>query len=340
MESKQERYTTIIAEAGVNHNGDLALARELVAVAAEAGADIVKFQTFSADRLVSRNAAKAEYQLETTGSDESQYEMLKKLELDDDAHRVLIEECERRSIQFLSTGFDLESLEYLNTLELKLFKSPSGEITNVPYLRRMGSYGVPVVLSTGMATLGEVEAAIGWITEGGLARERITLLHCTTDYPAAFDDVNLRAMESMRAAFGLPVGYSDHTSGIEVSLAAVGMGATVIEKHFTTDRKLPGPDHRASLEPDELKALVSGIRNISVALGDGVKRPGERELANRQVARKSIVAAEDIAAGTELRAEQLTTCRPESGISAADWDRVVGSRARRDYAEGEEIEFD
>lgn len=340
MNSPAEKKTTIIAEAGVNHNGDMTLARELIAAAAEAGADFVKFQTFSADRLVARDAAKAAYQVANTGADESQYAMLKKLELDDEAHRVLIGECEHKGIQFLSTGFDIESLEYLNSLGMKLLKSPSGEITNVPYLRRMGSYGVPVVISTGMATLGEVEAAIGWITEGGLERNRITVLHCTTDYPANFEDVNLNAMKAMRSAFGLPVGYSDHTVGIEVALAAAALGATVIEKHFTTDRELPGPDHKASLEPGELKSMVQGVRNIDRALGDGIKRPGERELANRAVARKRIVAAKDIDAGELFTAESLTTLRSETGLSAGFWDWAIGKRATRRFQIGERIDFD
>ncbi|MEQ9363537.1 MAG: N-acetylneuraminate synthase [Leptospirales bacterium] len=337
--AKYDAETLIIAEAGVNHNGDLELARELIAAAAEAGADFVKFQTFSADRLVARDAAKAEYQKERTAAGETQHSMLKKLELSDDAHRALIAECEKNQIRFLSTGFDLQSLEYLNGLDLDLFKSPSGEITNVPYLRRMGSYGKPVIVSTGMATLGEVEAAIRWIVEGGLDRNQITVLHCTTAYPAAFVDVNLRAMNVMAEAFGLKVGYSDHTSGIEVALAAAARGASVIEKHFTMDRDLPGPDHQASLEPQELKAMVKGIRNINRALGDGVKAPRENELGNRRVARKSIVAEVDIPAGTPFSELNLTTRRPETGVSAALWDRAIGTSAGRAYAAGEEIEF-
>ncbi|MCR9140702.1 MAG: N-acetylneuraminate synthase [bacterium] len=330
----------LIAEAGVNHNGDLELAKRLIHAAAEAGADYVKFQTFVAERLVTLDAAKAPYQKETTGSDETQYNMLKKLELSEEMHVALMAECESQGIRFLSTGFDIQSVEYLHRLDLGLFKIPSGEITNVPYLRRIASFGTPVILSTGMATMMEVESAIECLLQGGAERSDITVLHCTTDYPADFRDVNLKAMQTIRDAFGVSVGYSDHTPGIEVSLAAVALGATVIEKHFTVDRTLPGPDQKASLEPDELRNLVAGVRNIEQALGDGVKAPRESELMNREVARKSIVAACDIAEGETFTEENLTTRRPETGVGAGKWDSVIGRSAGRAYRAGELIQSD
>ena len=284
--------TLIIAEAGVNHNGDLALARQLIDVAAEAGADLVKFQTFSADRLVTAHAKKADYQTQTTDAGESQHAMIRRLELTRDMHEALIAHCKSRGIQFFSTGFDPESIDLLAELGLDRFKIPSGEITNLPYLRHVGRYGKPVILSTGMATLGEIEAALEVLEQAGTPRDRITVLHCNTEYPTPMADVNLRAMLTIRDAFGVAVGYSDHTSGIEVAIAAVALGATVIEKHFTLDRNLPGPDHKASLEPDELKAMVAAIRNIEQALGDGIKRPSASEAKNKPIARKSLVAAQ------------------------------------------------
>jgi N,N'-diacetyllegionaminate synthase len=329
----------IIAEAGVNHNGDLELAERLVDHAAAAGADLVKFQTFSASRLATRNAHKAAYQVESTGAAESQFDMLRRLELTPDMHRHLIEHCRKRQIGFFSTGFDLESIDLLLSLGQELFKIPSGEITNLPYLRHIGRLRKEVIVSTGMATLGDVEAALEALCAAGAPRERITLLHCTTEYPAPMEEVNLRAMQSLRAAFGVAVGYSDHTPGIEIPIAAVALGATLIEKHFTVDRTLPGPDHKASLEPHELEAMVRSIRNVERALGDGIKRPTDSELRNRPIARKSIVARVNIARGEVLTSDKLGTKRPGTGLSPMLWDRVVGSVARRDYAPDELIEL-
>lgn len=329
----------IIAEAGVNHNGDLQLAERLVDHAAAAGADLVKFQTFSAGRLATRSAHKAAYQVESTGTAESQFDMLRRLELTPDMHRHLIEHCRKRGIGFFSTGFDLESLDLLVSLGQQRFKIPSGEITNLPYLRYIGRMHTEVIVSTGMATLGEIEEALGALTAAGTAPEQITLLHCTTEYPAPMEEVNLRAMQSLRAAFGVAVGYSDHTSGIEIPVAAVALGATVIEKHFTVDRTLPGPDHKASLEPRELQAMVTSIRNVEKALGDGIKRPTPSELRNRPVARKSIIARVSITRGEVLTDDKLGTKRPGTGLSPMLWDRVVGSVARRDYAPDELIEL-
>ncbi|MBS1189845.1 MAG: N-acylneuraminate-9-phosphate synthase [Rhodocyclaceae bacterium] len=329
--------TLIIAEAGVNHNGDLALAMGLVDAAAEAGADLVKFQTFSADRLVTRTALKADYQAQQTGAGESQHAMLKRLELSPAMHEALVAHCAERHIGFFSTGFDIESVELLTGLGQRLFKIPSGELTNLPYLRYIGGLGGEVILSTGMATLGEVEAAIEVLEAAGTPRARITVLHCTTEYPTPMHEVNLRAMLSMGDAFGVRVGYSDHTQGIEVAVAAVALGAEVIEKHFTLDRSLPGPDHQASLEPEELKALVAAIRNVEVALGDGIKRPTPSEARNRPIARKSIVAARDIKRGEILDACNLAIKRPGTGLSPMRWDEVVGTPASRDFAADELI---
>jgi N,N'-diacetyllegionaminate synthase len=329
----------IIAEAGVNHNGDLALARRLIDVAAEAGADLVKFQTFNADRLVTTYASKAAYQIQTTGGEESHHAMIRRLELTRDMHMALIAHCQSRCIQFFSTGFDPESVDLLVELGLDRFKIPSGEITNLPYLRHIGGFGKPVILSTGMATLGEIEAALDVLEQAGTPRDRVTVLHCNTEYPTPMVDVNLRAMLSIRDALGVAVGYSDHTAGIEVAVAATALGASVIEKHFTMDRNLPGPDHKASLEPAELKAMVTAIRNIEQALGNGVKRPTASELRNRPVARKSIVARVGIARGDVFTAEKLSAKRPGTGLSPMLWDRVVGSVARRDFRADELIEL-
>lgn len=331
--------TLIIAEAGVNHGGDLETALRLVDAAAAAGADAVKFQTFKADRLVTRDAVKAEYQSRATGEAESQHAMLERLELTPDMHRALIARCAARGIRFLSTGFDLDSLDLLADLGQDLFKIPSGELTNLPYLRHVGRFGTDVILSTGMATLAEIDAALGVLTASGTPRERITVLHCTTDYPAPIDEVNLRAMPAMRAALGVEVGYSDHTLGIAVSLAAVAMGATVIEKHFTLDRTADGPDHKASLEPAELAAMVSGIREIERAMGDGVKRPGRSEAKNLVVVRKSLVALRAIEAGEVFDATNITAKRPGSGISPMRWDEVIGRTAARAFAVDELIEL-
>lgn len=329
--------TLIIAEAGVNHNGDLWVAKQLIDVAAEAGADLVKFQTFKADRLATRAAKKAGYQTQTTGSDESQHEMLRRLELTADMHCELIAHCTARNIGFFSTGFDIESINLLQSLGQDHFKIPSGEITNLPYLRHIGQLGKKVILSTGMATLGEIEAAIDVLVQAGTARAQLTLLHCTTEYPTPMNEVNLRAMQSIHAAFGVTVGYSDHTQGIEVAIAAVVMGASVIEKHFTLDRNLPGPDHKASLEPEELKAMVTAIRNIEVALGDGIKRLTPSEARNKPVARKSLVASQAIKAGEAFSAQNITTKRPGTGVSPMRWDEVIGRAAPRDFVVDELI---
>ena len=329
--------TLIIAEVGVNHNGDLALARQLIDVAAVAGADLVKFQTFTADRLATRTAQKADYQNRTTTSTESQHEMLSRLELTDAMHHELIAHCATRKIDFFSTGFDIESVDLLVRHGQNHFKIPSGEITNLPYLRHIGRLGKSVILSTGMANLGEIEAAIDALEAAGTPRAMLTVLHCTTEYPTPMAEVNLRAMLSIHAAFGVAVGYSDHTQGIEVAIAAVAMGATVIEKHFTLDRNLPGPDHKASLEPAELNAMVAAIRNIEVALGDGIKRLTTSEARNRPVVRKSLVASRAIKSGALFTAENITAKRPATGISPMRWDEVIGKTALRDFGPDELI---
>lgn len=332
-------HTLVIAEAGVNHNGSIDLARQLVDVAADAGADLVKFQTFSADRLATRDAQKAAYQSAATGADESQHAMLRRLELSEADHVALIAHCATRGIGFFSTGFDIPCVDLLVRLGADRFKVPSGEITNLPYLRHIGALGRPVILSTGMATLGEIEAALGALAAAGTPRERITVLHCNTDYPTPAHQVNLRAMQSIGRALGVQVGYSDHTNGIEVAIAAVALGARVIEKHFTISRALPGPDHQASLEPTELKAMVAAIRNIEQALGDGVKRPTARELANRPVARKSLVAARPIAAGELFSADNLVAKRPGTGASPMRWDDFIGRPARRAFSVDEQVDL-
>ena len=331
--------TLIIAEAGVNHNGSIETAEQLIETAAEAGADLVKFQTFSADRLVTGSASKADYQLETTSTSESQHEMIRKLELSREMHEELIAHCKKCGVGFFSTGFDPQSVDLLAELGLDRFKIPSGEITNLPYLRHIGQYGKPVILSTGMARLGEIEAALEVLEASGTPRERVTVLHCNTEYPTPMADVNLKAMLAIRDALGVQVGYSDHTLGIEVPIAAVAMGATVIEKHFTLDRNLPGPDHRASLEPDELKAMVQAIRNIELALsGDGLKRPSPSESKNLEIARKSLVALVPIKAGEPFTEANLGVKRPGSGISPMRWDEFIGRPANRDYQVDELIE--
>ncbi|MDO8319251.1 N-acetylneuraminate synthase [Rhodoferax sp.] len=333
------KRTLIIAEAGVNHNGDLGLAKRLIDAAAEAGADLVKFQTFNASRLVTRGAKKAAYQTQTTDGKESQHDMLQRLELTEAMHRELIAHCAARSIGFFSTGFDIESIDLLLGLGQDHFKIPSGEITNLPYLRHIGQLGKKTILSTGMATLGEIEAAIDVLEQAGTPRTSITVLHCTTEYPTPMAEVNLRAMQSIQAAFGVAVGYSDHTQGIEVAIAAVAMGATVIEKHFTLDRTLPGPDHQASLEPAELKAMVVAIRNIEAALGDGIKKLTPSEARNKPVARKSLVTSQAIKAGEVINAQNITAKRPGTGISPMLWDEVIGRRAPRDFAADELVEL-
>jgi N-acetylneuraminate synthase len=350
----------VIAEAGVNHNGDLGRALELIDVAAEAGADSVKFQTFRSEAVISGLAPKAAYQVATTGAAESQLEMVRKLELDQASHRKLVERCAQRGIRFLSTPFDFGSADFLvRDLEVPLIKVPSGELTNAPFLLHLARFGLPLVLSTGMSTLAEVEQALGVIAYGfglrndlapgrsafhaafledganALLREKVTLLHCTTEYPAPFGEVNLRAMDTLAAAFGLQVGFSDHTAGIAVPIGAVARGATVIEKHFTLDRSLPGPDHKASLEPSELAAMVAGIRQIEQALGDGRKRPAPSERKNVDIARRSLVAARPVTAGELWDADNLTAKRPGSGRSPFDYWQVVGARADRNYGADE-----
>lgn len=327
----------VIAEAGVNHNGDIEIAKQLIDAASEAGADAVKFQTFQADSLVCRTAKKAEYQLETTDRTETQYDMLKKLELTPQMHRELIEHCLKRNIMFLSTPFDLESIKLLSELGMQIYKIPSGEITNLPYLREIAKQQKKIILSTGMSSMDEVKAAVNVLKNNGT--EDITLLHCNTQYPTPISDVNLLAMVKMREETGLPVGYSDHTQGIEVPIAAAALGAEVIEKHFTLDRKMEGPDHKASLEPQELMQMVVGIRKIESALGSKIKQVSESEMTNVAIVRKSIVAAANIKRGEKYTEKNITTKRPATGISPMLWDEIIGKTADRDYKVDEMIGF-
>lgn len=331
--------TYIIAEVGVNHNGSLELAKMLIDKAKEAGADAVKFQTFSAENLVRTDAKKAVYQTKKTSADESQYEMLKKLELSFNDFIELKKYAKTKEIDFLSSPFDIESARFLKTLNLKIFKIPSGEVTNYPLLREIGSYGVKVFLSTGMCSLCDIEQAIDVLIEAGTKRDEITVLHCNTEYPSPYEDVNLKAMITIREAFKVSVGYSDHTLGIEVPIAAVALGATVIEKHFTLDKNLPGPDHSASLEPEEFQALVKAVRNIEKALGDGIKRPSASETKNINIVRKSIVAKIDIKKGERFSENNLTTLRPANGINPMRWKEIIGRPAKRDFKKGEPIEI-
>lgn len=323
----------IIAEAGVNHNGDLNIARQLIDVAADAGADAVKFQTFTAESLVSKDAPKAEYQLRTTSAAESQYEMLKGLELSEPAHENLIKEAANRGIMFLSTPFDEASADLLEKLELPAFKISSGEITNLPFLEHVARKGRPLIVSTGMSNLAEVAAAVDCIRNAG--NEQLILLHCVSAYPAAAADVNLRAMETLTKEFGTPVGFSDHTLGIEVPIAAVALGACLIEKHFTLDRTLPGPDHAASLEPDDLKAMVRAIRTVEAALGHEGKQPADVEANTAAIARKSLTAARDLSAGTILTQELIAIRRPGTGLSPSRRDELVGRTLRSDVRAGD-----
>jgi N-acetylneuraminate synthase len=329
--------TLVIAEAGVNHNGDLQLAMQLVDAAATAGADVVKFQTFQSNQLATGRAEQAVYQQKALGKAQSQLAMLQQLELQPEQHTQLLEHCQQRGIEFLSTAFDPPSIQLLSSLRLKRWKIPSGEITNLPYLRQIGSQGQSVILSTGMANLGEIEAALEALELAGTPRNKITVLHCTTEYPAPPEEVNLRAMQTIAQAIGVAVGYSDHTQGTEVPIAAVAMGATVIEKHLTLDRNLPGPDHQASLEPEEFAAMVRGIRTIEQALGDGIKRPTPSEQANLPVVRKSLVAARPIRAGELFSEANLTAKRPGTGISPMQWYAWIGRPAPRDFAADELI---
>jgi N,N'-diacetyllegionaminate synthase len=331
--------TLIIAEAGVNHDGNLVKALHLIDAAATAGADLVKFQTFQADRLVTVNARKAAYQERAGSAGETQHGMLKRLELSRTDHEQLLAHCRAKGIGFLSTGFDTESVDYLVQLGIDRIKVPSGELTNLPYMRHVGALGLPIILSTGMAWLEEVGAALDVLIAAGTPRQRITVLHCNTGYPTPMMDVNLRAMQTIRTAFDVEVGYSDHTFGIEVAIAAAALGASVIEKHVTLDRELPGPDHKASLEPDELAAMVLTIRHVEQALGDGIKRPSPSEIANLPVTRKSIVAACAIRAGERFTPSNLAVKRPGTGLSPMRWDEVLGRKAPRDFASDEMIEL-
>lgn len=334
--------TLIIAEAGVNHNGSLAIAKQLIDKAVEAGVDIIKFQTFKAEKLVAKTAQQAEYQQRNIGKEgDTQLAMLKRLELSQQDHETLLAYCQEKNIRFFSTAFDLESIDYLHSLHLGLWKIPSGEITNFPFLRKIASFGEPIILSTGMCELADIKAAIHvinefWPTANG-QKPNITLLHCNTEYPTPFQDVNLRAMHEISEKFGCPIGYSDHTQGIEVPIAAVALGATVIEKHFTLDRTMEGPDHKASLEPNELKAMVSAIRHIESALGTGHKTVSLSERKNMEIARKSIVAAHAIKKDEMLTEENLAVKRPGNGISPMRWNEVIGTRAIRDFEEEEVI---
>ena len=329
--------TLIIAEAGVNHNGSLDSALELVDAASEAGADVVKFQTFKAENLLTRSAAKADYQLDTTDVQETQFEMIKKLELSYDMHRKLISKCKEKDIRFSSTGFDSSSVDVLLELGVDFLKVPSGEITNLPYLRHVGTKGLPIILSTGMCTMQEIASVLEILEKAGASKHDITVLHCNTEYPTPMEDVNLRAMLSMQNELGVKVGYSDHTLGIEVPIAAVAMGATVIEKHFTLDRTMEGPDHAASLEPDELKQMVYSIRNIEKAMGEVSKKPSKSEEVNIGVVRKSIVASRNIKAGEKFTEENLAVKRPGTGISPLKWDEILGLESKKDFQADELI---
>ncbi len=334
------KHTIIIAEAGVNHNGSLDIAKRLVDEAADANVDLVKFQTFKTEKSVSKSAKQAEYQQRNIGkADDSQFDMLKRLELSASQHEELIAYCRIKGIRFFSTAFDLDSIEYLHSMNLGLWKIPSGEITNYPYLKKIAQYREPVILSTGMCELSDIEAALQVLLNNGLQKEQITVLHCNTEYPTPMKDVNLNAMLEIKQKFGVAVGYSDHTEGIEVPIAAVALGATVIEKHFTLDKNMEGPDHKASLEPHELKAMVKAIRNIEQALGDGHKVVSASERKNIEVARKSIVAACPIRKGEILTDKNITIKRPGNGISPMLWEKVIGTCATRDYQEEELIEL-
>ena len=328
--------TLIIAEAGVNHNGDINIAKKLIDVASEAGVDYVKFQTFKAENLVQRNAKKASYQIDNTDNAGSQFTMLKKLELSNENHNILIEYCKLKNVKFLSTAFDFESMDFLKN-KLDFYKIPSGEITNLPYLEKVAKLGLSVVMSTGMANMQEVREAFEVLLKNGLMKEEITILHCNTEYPTPMEDVNLTAMLSIEKELGVKIGYSDHTLGIEVPIAAVAMGATVIEKHFTLDRNMEGPDHKASLEPGELIAMVTAIRNIELALGDGIKKPSKSEQKNILIARKSIVAIDDIKKGDIFTEENISVKRPGNGISAMKWHDVLGAISDKNYIEDELI---
>jgi N,N'-diacetyllegionaminate synthase len=330
--------TIIIAEAGVNHNGSIELAKKLVDAAAEAGADYVKFQTFKANKIASKQAQKAAYQKQSTDVSESQLDMLKRLELDENAHLELIAYCKEKNIAFLSTAFDFDSIELLQKLGITLGKIPSGELTNLPFLRKMAKAFPEIILSTGMANMDEVKATINALFQAGTKKENLTILQCNTEYPTPFQDVNLKAMLTIEKELNVPIGYSDHTLGIEVPIAAVAMGAKVIEKHFTLDRNMEGPDHKASLEPSELKTMIASIRNIELALsGNGDKLTSNSEQKNKEIARKSIVAGKNIEIGEVLTEENMAVKRPGNGISPMLWDSVIGQKAPKSFEEDELI---
>lgn len=331
--------TLIIAEAGVNHNGSIEIAKQLIDVAAEAGVDYVKFQTFNADRLVSKEATMAEYQQNNMHKTTTQYEMLKKLELSPKQHKILIDYCATKGVRFFSTAFDLESIDFLGSLHLGLWKVPSGEITNYPYLKRIANYNEPVILSTGMSVYDEISDAVNLLIDKGISKDMITLLHCNTEYPTPMEDVNLHAMQYLKDKLNIKVGYSDHTKGIEVPIAAVALGAAVIEKHFTMSRSMEGPDHKASLEPDELKAMVASVRNIEKALGRYDKQVTHSEEKNIRIARKSIVAARKIEKGEMFTEQNLTVKRPGDGISPMKWPEVMGKIAAKVYMPDDIIEL-
>ncbi|MDC1356985.1 N-acetylneuraminate synthase [Pseudomonadota bacterium] len=329
----------IIAEAGVNHNGSIDTAKKLIDIAAACGADAVKFQTFKAESLVSINAQKAQYQLNTTSHDESHLEMIKSLELDLADHKILIKECHEKKIMFLSSPFDIESINLLIKLKLNIFKIPSGEITNLPYLYTIGKLNRNLILSTGMSNITEIKNALDVLIKSGTSKQKITILHCNTEYPTPFHDVNLKAMTTIAKVFDIKYGYSDHTLGIHIPIAAVAMGASIIEKHFTIDKNMSGPDHKASLEPSELKKMIASIRDIEIALGDGIKQPSKSEFKNTQIARKSIVAKIFIKKGNAFTDENITTKRPGNGISPMLWNKVINQKAIKNFYPDDLIEI-
>lgn len=334
---KETLSVFIIAEAGVNHNGSIELAKKLVDAAKDAGADCVKFQTYITKNIVSRNALKAEYQKQQTKAEESQHDMLKRLELSFDDFIELNKYCKSKDIEFMSTAFDFDSIDFLKSLEMGTWKIPSGDITNLPYLLKIAKLNAPVIISTGMSTMEDIGSAIQALKNHGSGN--LTVLHCTTEYPTPYDEVNLMAMNTIEEKFGVSIGYSDHTKGIEVAIAAVALGATVIEKHFTLSRDMEGPDHKASLEPDELRVMIDSIRHIELALGNGIKKPTDSERKNMSVARKSIIAKKDIKVGEIFSEENITVKRPGDGISPMKWFDVIGKTATRDFKEDELIEL-
>ena len=329
----------IIAEAGVNHNGNISIAKKMIDAASNSGADAVKFQTFKAESLATKYAPKASYQKKGTDILESQFDMLRKLELNEAAHKSLMKYCKKKRIMFMSTPFDLESIDLLSKLGFSVFKIPSGELTNLPYLKKIGALNKKIIMSTGMSTMGEVQNALNVLLSAGTKRSDITILHCNTGYPTPIEDANLRAIPAIQKALKVKVGYSDHTPGIEAAIGAVALGAQVIEKHFTLDRNMPGPDHRASLEPEEFKMMVRGIRNIESALGSGIKCPSKSESKNIRIARKSIVASGDIRKGERFSSSNISVKRPGTGISPMKWNYVLGRTAKKDFNADELIKI-